>query len=111
LKGLEDIICKILLIRNREIALSSSKAATIVSPRMGIKDQGWPFASIDDYPGAEVDPLYNSEHIKDLYLKADPDYSARFVERRSSDLVDVIAGVSYQVQCSGLVGQGRPYNR
>jgi len=61
LKGLEDII-----------------SATIVSPRMGIKDQGWPFASIDDYPGAEVDPLYNSEHIEDLYLKADPDYSARF---------------------------------
>jgi putative glutathione S-transferase len=53
---------------------------------MGIKDQGWPFASIDNYPGAEVDPLYNSEHVKDLYLKADPDYSARFVYPRSTDL-------------------------
>jgi putative glutathione S-transferase len=39
--------------------------------------KGWPFANVDDFPGAEVDPLYKSEHIKDLYLKADPDYSGR----------------------------------
>ncbi|RDB24275.1 Glutathione S-transferase omega-like 2 [Hypsizygus marmoreus] len=59
LKGLEDII-----------------PVTIVSPMLG--PQGWPFASVDPFPGADVDPLYNSEHIKDLYLKADPEYSARF---------------------------------
>jgi putative glutathione S-transferase len=40
---------------------------------------GWPFASVDQFPGAEVDPLYNSEHIKDLYFRADPDYNARYV--------------------------------
>lgn len=39
---------------------------------------GWPFASVDQFPGADVDPLYNSEHVKDLYLKADPNYAGRF---------------------------------
>jgi len=41
--------------------------------------QGWPFASVDQFPGADVDPLYKSEHVKDLYLKADPNYGGRFV--------------------------------
>jgi len=59
LKGLEDIV-----------------SVTVVSPRMGTL--GWPFANIDNYPGADVDPLYKSEHIKDLYFKADPDYEGRF---------------------------------
>ncbi|EGO03856.1 hypothetical protein SERLA73DRAFT_130409 [Serpula lacrymans var. lacrymans S7.3] len=59
LKGLEDII-----------------PVTVVSPHMG-KD-GWPFASVDAYPGADVDPLYNASHVKDLYFKADPDYTGRF---------------------------------
>jgi putative glutathione S-transferase len=61
LKGLEDII-----------------PVTIVSPKMGA--HGWPFASVDEFPGAEVDPLYNSAHIKDLYLRAAPNYGppARF---------------------------------
>jgi len=59
LKGLEDII-----------------SVTVVSPHMGT--QGWPFASVDQFPGADVDPLYKSEHVKDLYLKADPNYGGRF---------------------------------
>lgn len=59
LKGLEDVI-----------------SVTVVSPHMGT--QGWPFASVDLFPAAEVDPLYNSEHIRDLYLKADPNYGGRF---------------------------------
>ena len=49
---------------------------TIVSPHMG--SQGWPFASVDEFPGAEKDPLYGSEHIKDLYLKVDPNYEGRY---------------------------------
>ncbi|TFK32335.1 glutathione S-transferase [Crucibulum laeve] len=49
---------------------------TIVSPRMG--GDGWPFASVDPFPGADVDPLYNAQHVKDLYLMADPDYGGRF---------------------------------
>ncbi|GLB42169.1 putative glutathione S-transferase [Lyophyllum shimeji] len=59
LKGLEDII-----------------PVTVVSPRMGT--QGWPFANVDPFPGAGVDPLYKSEHVKDLYFKADPNYGGRF---------------------------------
>jgi len=50
-------------------------AVTIVSPHMGT--EGWPFANVDEFPGAEVDPLYSSEHIKDLYFKADPNYTGR----------------------------------
>lgn len=59
LKGLEDII-----------------PVTVVSPRMGT--QGWPFASVDNFPGADVDPLYKLEHVKELYIKADPNYGGRF---------------------------------
>ena len=59
LKGLEDII-----------------PFTVVSPRMGT--DGWPFASTDAFPEADVDPLYQSQHVKDLYLRADPNYSGRF---------------------------------
>ncbi|KAJ2925371.1 hypothetical protein H1R20_g11664, partial [Candolleomyces eurysporus] len=49
---------------------------TVVSPRMG--SLGWPFASVDPFPAADADPLYDSQHVKDLYLKAAPDYSGRF---------------------------------
>jgi len=49
---------------------------TVVSPHMGT--QGWPFAKVDKFPAADVDPLYDSEHVKDLYFRADPDYSGRF---------------------------------
>ncbi|KAI0355843.1 glutathione S-transferase [Trametes cingulata] len=59
LKGLEDLI-----------------GLTAVSPRLG--EHGWPFANVDPFPGAEVDPLYNSKYIKDLYLRADPNFEGRF---------------------------------
>ncbi|KAL5522582.1 GTO2 [Sanghuangporus baumii] len=59
LKGLEEII-----------------PFTSVSPRMG--EHGWPFANVDPFPAAGVDPINHAEHIKDLYLKADPNYSGRF---------------------------------
>jgi len=59
LKGLEDII-----------------PFTVVSPHLGT--DGWPFASADAFPGADVDPLYQSQHVKDLYLRVDPNYSGRF---------------------------------
>jgi putative glutathione S-transferase len=39
---------------------------------------GWPFASADQFPGADADPLYQSHHVKDLYLRADPAYAGRF---------------------------------
>ena len=40
---------------------------------------GWAFASVQLYPDAEEDPLYGFGHAKDLYLKADPDYTGRSV--------------------------------
>ncbi|KAG6839757.1 hypothetical protein C0991_011912 [Blastosporella zonata] len=64
LKGLEDII--------REMPIP----VTVVSPRMG--SQGWPFANVDPFPAADSDPLYAAEHVKDLYMKADPNYGGRF---------------------------------
>ena len=41
-------------------------------------EQGWPFASVDPFPAAGVDPINHAQHIKDLYLKVEPDYSGRF---------------------------------
>ena len=46
---------------------------TVVSPRMD--PNGWQFGDIDSFPGAEPDPLYGAKYIKDLYLRADPDYA------------------------------------
>ncbi|KAI6168366.1 glutathione S-transferase [Pisolithus thermaeus] len=59
LKGLEDII-----------------PVTVVSPHMG--ENGWPFASADPFPGADIDPLYDSNYVRDLYFRADPNYGGRF---------------------------------
>ncbi|KAF9051453.1 glutathione S-transferase [Panaeolus papilionaceus] len=56
--------------------LESLIPVTVVSPHMGA--DGWPFATVDPYPSADADPLYNSNHVKDLYYKADPSYSGRF---------------------------------
>jgi len=56
--------------------LESLIPVTVVSPRMG--SLGWPFAQVDSFPGADEDPLYHSEHVRDLYLKANPDYGGRF---------------------------------
>jgi len=51
-------------------------AFTVVSPRMGAN--GWPFANVDPFPAAGVDPVLHAEHVKDLYLKADPNYEGRY---------------------------------
>lgn len=59
LKGLENII-----------------PATPVSPRLG--EDGWAFKKADNYPGADEDPLYGASYIKELYLKANPEYTGRF---------------------------------
>ncbi|CAL1699000.1 unnamed protein product [Somion occarium] len=49
---------------------------TVVSPRLG-KD-GWPFGDVDKFPGAEPDPILGAKHIKDVYLRALPEYANRF---------------------------------
>lgn len=40
---------------------------------------GWPFAKADAFPGAGDDPVIGAEHIKDLYLKVQPDYEGKYV--------------------------------
>lgn len=40
---------------------------------------GWPFANVDYFPGADVDTLNNANHVKDLYFKAQSDYGGKFV--------------------------------
>ena len=40
---------------------------------------GWPFAQVDSFPGADEDPILHSEHVKDLYMKANPNYGGRSV--------------------------------
>ncbi|KAI0331722.1 glutathione S-transferase [Cubamyces sp. BRFM 1775] len=59
IKGLEDYI-----------------GVSVVSPRLG--ENGWAFANVDPYPGADVDPLNGAEYIKDLYLKVQQNYEGRF---------------------------------
>ncbi|EJF59296.1 glutathione S-transferase [Dichomitus squalens LYAD-421 SS1] len=59
LKGLEEFI-----------------GVTVVSPHFG--PESWPFAKADPFPGADNDPLYGASHIKDIYYRADPNYSGRF---------------------------------
>lgn len=39
---------------------------------------GWPFANVDAFPGAEEDPLNGARHVKDLYLQVQPAYDGRF---------------------------------
>lgn len=58
-----------------EHELNMDSAVTIVSPRMD--EHGWPFANVDPFPGAEPDPLYGAEHIKDLYFRVQPNYEGR----------------------------------
>ncbi|VVT50332.1 uncharacterized protein SAPINGB_P002710 [Magnusiomyces paraingens] len=39
---------------------------------------GWRFTTPDKVPGATIDSLYGSKFLRDLYFRANPDYSARF---------------------------------
>ncbi|GJE97464.1 glutathione-S-transferase [Phanerochaete sordida] len=83
LKGLEEII-----------------PITVLSPRMD--EVGWCFANVDPFPGAEVDPLHGASHLKDLYLRAEPEYVGKLsvpvlwdkqqdtiVNNESSDIIRV----------------------
>ncbi|KAJ2369805.1 S-glutathionyl-(chloro)hydroquinone reductase [Coemansia sp. RSA 2611] len=39
---------------------------------------GWEFASPDEVPGATLDDINGAKYIRELYFKAEPNYSARF---------------------------------
>ncbi|KAH9836562.1 uncharacterized protein C8Q71DRAFT_47900 [Rhodofomes roseus] len=49
---------------------------SVICPHIG--ERGWPFVSVDVFPGANADPLRGAQHVKDLYLRAAPDYEGRF---------------------------------
>ncbi|KAJ2712685.1 S-glutathionyl-(chloro)hydroquinone reductase [Coemansia spiralis] len=59
LKGLEDVI-----------------GVSVVHYLLG--PNGWEFASPSEVPGATLDDVNGARYIRELYLKADPEYSARF---------------------------------
>ncbi|RUP51753.1 glutathione S-transferase [Jimgerdemannia flammicorona] len=41
-------------------------------------DKGWKFSTADETPGAIPDTVNNAQYIRELYFKADPEYSGRF---------------------------------
>ncbi|KAI0760529.1 glutathione S-transferase [Fomes fomentarius] len=59
LKGLDDII-----------------GLTAVVPHL--TENGWPFAKVEPFPGADRDPFYDSSYLKEIYLKAEPNFTGRF---------------------------------
>jgi glutathionyl-hydroquinone reductase len=59
LKGLQDII-------------------SVSSVHYTFSDEGWRFPVGDECPGAEPDPLYHSELMRDIYLRANKNYEGRY---------------------------------
>ncbi len=45
---------------------------SVVDPEMG--DQGWAFST---FPGSIPDPLFSMSYLREIYAKADPDYTGR----------------------------------
>lgn len=43
-----------------------------------MEEKGWKFSSPDETPGCIPDPHHHSQHLRDLYIRADPQYAARF---------------------------------
>jgi putative glutathione S-transferase len=43
-----------------------------------MEEKGWKFSTAEETPGCIPDTLYNSNHIRDLYFRADPNYEGRF---------------------------------
>ena len=69
---------------------------------------GWPFASVDPFPAADPDPLYNAHHIKDLYFKADPEYGGRCAPIRFTKTAPPTVA---QVYRPGALGQENAHDR
>jgi putative glutathione S-transferase len=64
-----------LIVRNLK-GLQNIIELSVVDYLMG--EKGWKFSTSEETPGCIPDPVYNSGFIRDLYLKADPNYSGRF---------------------------------
>ena len=93
LKGLENFI-----------------SVTVVDPRL--TDQGWRFGI---FPGADEDPLFNSEYVHEIYTRADPNYTGRatvpvlwdekqnvMVSNESADILRMFNTAFEQIQPSDL---------
>ena len=73
---------------------------------------GWPFAQVDSFPGADEDPIHHSEHVKDLYLKANPNYGGRSVLRCKKKKMLILNKYSMpKVHRPIIVGQEIAYDR
>ena len=59
LKGLQDII-------------------SVSNVHYTFSDLGWKFPKGDECPGAEPDPLYHSEYMRDIYFRANKNYEGRY---------------------------------
>ena len=42
--------------------------------------EGWPLGDVDEFPGATPDPVNGAKHIKDLYLRVNPEYDGRCIQ-------------------------------
>ncbi|KAJ1883406.1 S-glutathionyl-(chloro)hydroquinone reductase [Coemansia sp. RSA 1722] len=67
--------CRALLVRELK-GLQDLIGVSVVSYLMGPK--GWEFASPEEVPGATLDDINGAKYIRELYFKAEPNYSARF---------------------------------
>ncbi|KAJ1653220.1 S-glutathionyl-(chloro)hydroquinone reductase [Coemansia sp. RSA 2052] len=56
--------------------LDSIIGLSVVHYLMG--PNGWEFSSPDDVPGATLDDVNGAKYIREVYFKAEPEYSARF---------------------------------
>ncbi|KAF9456364.1 glutathione S-transferase [Collybia nuda] len=65
------------LITRKLKGLESVVDATVVGPHYDLK-LAWPFAGPDPFPGTDRDPLFDSNYLREIYLKAFPDYAGRF---------------------------------
>ncbi|KAL8396777.1 hypothetical protein RB594_003747 [Gaeumannomyces avenae] len=70
-----------LIVRNLK-GLQEFIPVTVVKPYPKGNDNGWPGwrfpTSADEYPGADLDPLFGAIYLHDLYFKDDPQYKGRY---------------------------------
>lgn len=56
--------------------------ATVVKPYPKGDEKGWPGwkfpSAVDEYPGADPDPLFGAKHLHEVYFKDDPQYKGRY---------------------------------
>ncbi len=52
--------------------LDQTISLSVVDPKMG--DQGWAFSG---FPGSIPDPLFSMSYLREIYAKADPEYTGR----------------------------------